>query len=336
MNVRQIPTLVIALLLLCATAEAKYRTWTDTQERTVTADFVRINNGNVVLKQNNGKVIQVPYLSLSDEDQEFVRELLEAKGQADQLPRKPPSGFNTSPIPNAPFAGAGMPPAGAGAAAGGASGNAMPPAGYMPGRMPPGTGPGMGNTAPGSMPGAGATAGAPYNPGSYPPGSMPPGTPGAYPGAAGSPPAGYPPATGNSSPGSNLPGATPGGAPGMSPAPGTGMPGAGMPPMASSFPGANSPSQPIGVPPVTPGMGGPGTPQIQWVETKICDKCKKEVPSTSKAGDHCPHCGTYWGYETEQDGSKKYATGYRAGKIVGGIVFLLALIGTGIKKLAGR
>jgi hypothetical protein len=75
---------------------------------------------------------------------------------------------------------------------------------------------------------------------------------------------------------------------------------------------------------------------LQWVETKTCDKCKKEVPNTSKAGDRCPHCGTYWGFEQGQDGTKTYAAGYRPVKVIGGIIFLLALVGTGIKKFMRR
>jgi hypothetical protein len=37
-----------------------------------------------------------------------------------------------------------------------------------------------------------------------------------------------------------------------------------------------------------------------------------------------------------QDGTKSYTFGFRAGKLIGGILFLAALIGTGVKKLFGR
>lgn len=331
MNLRQISAMAIVLFLVCiATAEAKYRTWTDAQDRTVTAEFVRINNGNVVLKQNNGKVISVPFYSLSDDDQEFVRELLEAKGQGSQVPRKRPSGFDLSTQKNAPGVplGAGNMPLGANAA-GANAGGAAPPLGG-PGRMPPGM-----NAAGGHQAGAPFPGGPLTPPGTTPNGGTltPPGMPGA---PLGSNPAGVNPAgTPGSYPGAGMmPGMNP--RSGTTPMPGTNGPG--MPPLGSTYPQNNSspPAGPIGVSPVTPGMGGPGVPQMQWVETKTCEKCKKEVPSTSKAGDHCPHCGTYWGYETGQNGTKTYAVGYRAGKVIGGIIFLLALVGTGIKKLMSR
>jgi len=54
-------------------------------------------------------------------------------------------------------------------------------------------------------------------------------------------------------------------------------------------------------------MPGFNAPQMQYVEIKQCMKCKKEVPSTAKAGDKCPHCGVYWNYEQNKDGSKTWS-----------------------------
>lgn len=53
-------------------------------------------------------------------------------------------------------------------------------------------------------------------------------------------------------------------------------------------------------------VAGPGrTPQsahaqtgsVYW-EQKLCSACGREVPLSSHAGQHCPHCGAYWSYET--------------------------------------
>lgn len=38
-----------------------------------------------------------------------------------------------------------------------------------------------------------------------------------------------------------------------------------------------------------------------------CSKCNKELPADIKAGDNCPHCGAYLGYKVEADGTKSYA-----------------------------
>ncbi|MCX7598971.1 MAG: copper amine oxidase N-terminal domain-containing protein [Armatimonadetes bacterium] len=42
--------------------------------------------------------------------------------------------------------------------------------------------------------------------------------------------------------------------------------------------------------------------QAQWVkvrEWKQCGHCRREVPMSSRAGMHCPHCGAYWKGEDE-------------------------------------
>lgn len=77
--------LVLIIMLVASTALA--RIWTDKFGKTVNAKFVRFFDGNVVLQQGV-KVIKVPFEELSEKDQDFVRELLEKKGQADLLPPK--------------------------------------------------------------------------------------------------------------------------------------------------------------------------------------------------------------------------------------------------------
>lgn len=75
---------LVALLavLLCSTAFA--RTWTDTQGQTTQGTFVRVFGTNVVIL-SGGKALTVPFTGLSKEDQQYVREQLEAKGETGLL-----------------------------------------------------------------------------------------------------------------------------------------------------------------------------------------------------------------------------------------------------------
>ena len=68
-----------------------------------------------------------------------------------------------------------------------------------------------------------------------------------------------------------------------------------------------------------------------------CMKCNKEVPSTSKVGDKCPHCGITWDAEQGQDGVYRDAAGKpvrfrKYGSIVGVVVFVLAFLFKLVKK----
>jgi predicted RNA-binding Zn-ribbon protein involved in translation (DUF1610 family) len=75
------------------------------------------------------------------------------------------------------------------------------------------------------------------------------------------------------------------------------------------------------------------------VEVKVCLNCKKEVPASTKAGDRCPHCGVYFAYEQNRDGSKTYTPGARlgfglfGGAIAGGAI--AAVIAILVKVLKG-
>ena len=103
------------------------------------------------------------------------------------------------------------------------------------------------------------------------------------------------------------------------------MPSGGGPPPVSPF-GASGPSIPIPM--------GP-----QMVEVKTCLNCKKEVPASTKGGDRCPHCGVYFAYERNADGTKTYAPGGRlrfglfGGAITGGAI--AAIIAILVKVLKG-
>ncbi|MFN0052662.1 MAG: SHD1 domain-containing protein [Planctomycetales bacterium] len=339
MKARSILFLAVILLVGTTTAFAKLRTWTDAQGRTVKADFVRMNGAVVVLKSNTGKVISIPFAQLSEDDQDYLRDLLESKGKGDQIPPAAPPVDATGPVNGGAGGAGGAPPGG------------IPGAGMPPGSMPPGAGrpgaPGVpGQMPPGSFPPGGAAPGG--IPGGAPTGIPTGGIPGAAPGAGmppGSAPGGMPGATpGGSMPGAGMPGGgvPGGGAPGGGMRPGGMQPGSG-PPGGNSNPSANAPmggSAPRGAPPgggmPGAGMAGAGVPQMQFVETKVCRKCNKEVSSSSKAGDKCPHCGVVWDFEEGQNGSKTWAPGrrvYRIGGAIAGVMTLLGAAAAGAKKL---
>ena len=45
-------------------------------------------------------------------------------------------------------------------------------------------------------------------------------------------------------------------------------------------------------------------------KVSICSSCNKEVPDHLGAGDHCPHCNVRFDYEEKADGTKEYASGF--------------------------
>ena len=71
---------VLGYLLIAFALQASPRTWTDTHGRTITAEFVRVYQGNVVLLRGN-RVLKVPLGNLNRQDQQYVRQQFEAKGQ---------------------------------------------------------------------------------------------------------------------------------------------------------------------------------------------------------------------------------------------------------------
>jgi len=58
------------------------RTWTDTQGRTIEAEWDGLANGKVQLKRADGRVVSVPLEKLSAEDQEFAKRQAEEKQAA--------------------------------------------------------------------------------------------------------------------------------------------------------------------------------------------------------------------------------------------------------------
>lgn len=239
------------------------RTWTDILGNKTQAKFTRVNGNDVVLTRGT-KIVTIPFHRLTDEDQEYVRELLTSQGKEDQIPSAAPPvannsnngagvanapggqapGINPGGLPGGIPGGAGLPP-GIRPPTGGPGGGI--PGGGFPGGVPGGAVPGGG--IPGGIPGAGIPGGG-LPSGISPPGGLPRGPAGAggFPGSGG---------PGGRLPGGGLPGGGPvGGVPGAG-MPG-GIPGAGMPGgvAGGGFPGAGAPGGAI--PGGMPGEAMPG------------------------------------------------------------------------------
>jgi hypothetical protein len=104
--------------------DADNRTWRDYRGRQTVGKFVRMHQGNVVVL-SGARAVSIPFDSLSRPDQEYLRELLTARGEASQLPFSPSAepnaivesqpGAGSEPIasppeaPAAPSAGSGPP-----------------------------------------------------------------------------------------------------------------------------------------------------------------------------------------------------------------------------------
>ena len=80
-----------------------------------------------------------------------------------------------------------------------------------------------------------------------------------------------------------------------------------QPPIAQTFPQqpVHVPNQPFPMQP--PVMAQPPAPPMAQQELFFCMKCKKQIPSNVKAGDSCPHCGTFFDYKESAGGHKEYA-----------------------------
>ncbi len=72
---------------------------------------------------------------------------------------------------------------------------------------------------------------------------------------------------------------------------------------ASFSPPISPPVPPPALPSMTPSI--PSGPSYQMVY--YCSHCKKQLPGTVKAGDCCPECGAYFSYKEGENGTKTYA-----------------------------
>ncbi|MBN2024289.1 MAG: hypothetical protein JW809_16010 [Pirellulales bacterium] len=344
----------------CAAAPA--RTWTDCHGKTLSAKFVRVHEGKVVLLYG-GQPLTLPFAKFSEEDQQYIRNLLAARGKAHLLP--PENGGDSGDDADAQTDGAG-----GGVAAGASSPErtwtdvqgrtiqarfvrvegenavllkrgreiSVPlarlsvedqmfvaqqhEAPQATGRLPqpmgvPARPPGLGPMEPAQAP--------PVAPSTAMPGASfdaPGGPIGLSSGPHFAPPAPPPPPP----PAPSFP---------EIPSPWSGGGNEPPPSAAPSFPGASSPA----IPPqdLAPPMASlPSGPMFESV--KVCENCKRQVPSDLKAGDRCPHCGTYFAFERDESGKVvKRAPGrwLRGGAVMGGLLGgAVAFVITLIRKLS--
>lgn len=295
------------------------RTWTDNRGNKTTAKFVRINGNDVVLNRT-GKILTVSFHSLSEEDQQYVRDLLTQQGKEELIP-----------APRvAPLAGSASPSGVPGPVTSGIPGSPFPPAGGGPSGRGPGGMSGMG--------------GRPVGPGGIGPGGMPPGVPAGggfpgsgFPGAGGMPPtipmpgAGdmpMPPSLANAPTGIDPTGMTgPGLAGGgVSPGPGMTPPFGGGTNIPTSFPESRFPRDPIG--PTFP--SGPTFQQILK-----CTGCNREISQDQSKLDRCPYCKTIWVYKEDGSGRRQMTAGSVRNLAIGIFVGIVVVVLGGVAGFIG-
>ncbi|HUE71948.1 MAG TPA: hypothetical protein VMP01_13765 [Pirellulaceae bacterium] len=276
------------------------RTWTDSRGIKTFAKFVRINGANVVLNRN-GKILTVSFHSLSEDDQQYVRDLLTQQGKAELIPdalaggSPSPSGVSTNPFPPA-----GGPVRGPGGVPGG-------PAGIDPGGMPPAGGfPGSGLPGAGGMPGAGD--------GDMP---MPPslGVPDGV--SLADPPTTIDPSeiTGPGLPGS-----------GANPGPGITPPFGGGTNIPTGFPESSFPRDPV--------TGTfPSGPTFQQILR--CTGCNREISQDQSKLDRCPHCNTIWVYKEDSSGQRQMTAGGVRNLAIGIFVGIVVVVLGGVAGFIG-
>jgi hypothetical protein len=309
----------LTLCVLAFALPAFARPWSDTEGHTVEGEFVRVVKGKVVINIS-GHMIQVPFGHLIEDDQEYVREQLEAHGLANQLParKKPaPSKDETDAKPAESDPAANDPKPG-------------PQRKWtdIAGRSIEASFVGMenGNVV---LRYKGKRTPYPFDKFSladrqYVRTEM------TIRGEADKvPPVGSP---GNVQPGPTTPqfvqtqppASTPQNTFPSTPAP-VQQPEQPTPQAASpSFPSRAQP-QPF-TPPEPPPAVANAQPEYQQVMVKVCENCKKVVPSNLTAGDRCPFCGVYFGYDKTNGKTSNWA--YFAGS-ASGVVTLVA-VGLGI------
>jgi DNA-directed RNA polymerase subunit RPC12/RpoP len=237
------------------------RPWIYDNNKQTTARFVRVNGNDVVLNRA-GKVLTIPFFSLSEADQDYVRQVLKQQDKEHLVPKQPAGATGQA----VGAAATGAAPGGVGIpdSTGIVPPGSIPPRGLGPGSLGPGAmGPGAmgpGAMGPGAMgPGATGPSGIGRGPGGIGPGGFGPGMAGPIGKGPGMGPdlgPGMGPGMGPRGPGGIGPGmAGMGGVPGAG-----GMPGPkGMGPgsTASGMPGmSGGPGATPGAPTMPPGIAG--------------------------------------------------------------------------------
>ncbi len=316
----------LAACVLVFAFPAFARTWNDTDGHSVEGEFVRVVKGKVVIDVS-GRMIQVPFGHLINDDQDYVREQLQAKGLGGQLPAKKKTAESDSAADagsnGKEAAAANEPKAGPERKWTDISGRSiqarfigmedakvvlkfkgkrttfpfdkfsLADQQYVRTEM---TGRGEGNKVPAAVAQPAPqfaqtqpTAPPPYQPPAYKP---PPFQPPAYQLPGNQPPANQPPAY---------------------------QPPPYQPPqrVAPSFPAPvqSPPAMPTAEPSMTPSFPN-NQPVYQQVMVKKCSKCGATLPNNVTAGDRCPSCGTYLAYD-QTNGKTAYAGAYFYGSIAG-------------------
>jgi hypothetical protein len=288
-------------------AVAKIRSWKDDQGKTIRAKFIRVYSGNVVLMQGR-KTVQCPIANLSLEDQDYLRELLTARGEGDLMPSPEQLAAARQ----------------RGSSEGGAAGYAA--SGYG-GGYAPSTGSEPAGSAAMSTPGA-----TPYNPESYSTGSV----------ASSAPsipdrpePSSYTPEeynAGNPSSGSSGYSGYGGSYPAHDATAGASSYGSSM---TSGYPGSTEVASATPASSYTSGISPPSGPFTMGptLETQVggqtqieyyCSSCGKPVPE--HINDRCPHCGIRFDYVEQPDGSRKYNSHYFVSSIGGVIAVIIGVV----------
>jgi hypothetical protein len=329
LSMRRSVCLAVCVLLFAAPAFA--RTWNDTEGHSVEGDFVRVLKGKVVIN-SAGRMIQVPFGHLVEEDQDFVREELEKHGLGNQLPaRKKKATDSSSESKPKEKPAADIPDTEKPAAADESKLGPTRTWTDLQGRSVQARFIGMEDskvvlqvkgkrsTFPfdkfsvadqqyvrAEMTGRGEAGKVPAE--------AAPGVPAGSQWVHTQPPA-QPPMGGPSMPRPSFP------APPEHRFPSVPTPAPFQPPpvVAPSFPApvqrpAIQPFQPPSIPTYVnqPTMTG-----------KVCTGCGKVVPSNLTAGDHCPHCGVFFGYDQTNGKRSSWGT---VGGTTGGIGALVAIV----------
>lgn len=284
-----------------STGALRVRTWTDVQGNKIRAKFVRIHEGNVVLKQGL-KTVPCPIEKLSDDDQNYLRTLLEARGEGDLMPSAEQLAARKATPRDGGYGGEGASGGAGGYSGASAVASATP---YTPSYTTETSG---GSTSSGS---GAAYGGTPYVPGAgssyagHSEGSMSSGASS----SSGSGYGGYTPpyeVTAGSSGASGTPytpsyASTTGSTYGEPSYGGHGESGSGSSGASSSGPTFTTPS-------LGPEVAYNPTPTFEPAVTQqleyYCSGCGKSVPE--HINDRCPHCGIMFAYVEQPDGSRKY------------------------------
>ena len=304
--------LFCALVFFSMLAAAWGRPWTDRHGRVIEAKFVRLNGDSVVLLKGN-KPVMIPLSTLSDADQEYVRQQVSGKAKPKDDEKDPPDAEAKPGDPEKKAEKPATPPLAEGERLWTDIRGKTLAAKFV--RVEGGIVYLSHNGQERPYPVAGFGAEDRAHIASLAPPPAPPAVPPSMPSPMATRPHEFP-------------------RPSMPRFPE-------RPPMPTvhttppSMPRFERPQPPPSPPPVvhtppsyTPPSYTPPTPSGPMFEMgKACSKCNKPAPANAKAGDTCKHCGTTWGFEKDEKGNVVgYSSGYMAGKIIGGLVGVIVVI----------